>query len=124
MYKRKFPKTNTVVEIENNSSQLKTFTNSLLSSSTPVTSNNSISNDVESPESPSMINDLIDFPEEKKKKTVNNYELDDSTDCSQPLFNDDDNDTYSYLKQTLISCGLHLKCDQNILCKLPFICIL
>lgn len=114
MYKRKFPKTKTVVDNENYSSQLKSFTNSSLSASTPLMSNKNNSNDIESPESPSMLEDFIDFPVEKKKKTVD--EVDDTTDCSQPLFNDDDNDTNSYLRQTLISCGLHLKCDQNILC--------
>lgn len=113
MYKRKFPKTKNATEIEIRSSQPQTFTNSSLHASTPIMSNNSNSKNTESPESPSILEDFIDFPVEKKKKSVN--EVDDTTDCSQPLFNDDDNDNNSYLKQTLTSCGLHLKCDQNIL---------
>lgn len=116
MYKRKFPKTKAVVE--NNSVQLmNTSTNSSLSVNTPNMStifNEINSNDNESPESPSMLEDFIDFPVEKKRKTVDMY-VDESTDGgSEPLFDGDDDDTF--LKQTLSSCGLHLKCDQNLLC--------
>lgn len=115
MYKRKFPKTKNV---EKDSSQLqRTNTDTFESVSTPmlsVISNKNSSDDAESPESPSMLEDFSDFPVEKKRKTVDTY-VDDMTDGgSEPLF-DDNNDTFSYLKQTLISCGLYLKCDQNIL---------
>lgn len=113
MYKRKFPKTNNVVEKD--SSQLKNTVTDTLSVGTQswsVISNENSSDDVESP---SMLENFSDFPIEKKMKTVDSNYVDDMTDGgSEPLFDDND-DTYSYLKQTLISCGLHLKCDQNIL---------
>lgn len=116
MYKRKFPKTNTVENV----SSLQSSTNSSTRLSTPsmsITSNKSNS-DVESPESPSMLDDHDDFPIEKKRKIgeIDEDYLGDTTDFSQPLFDNND-DSYSYLKQMLISCGLHIKCDQNILCK-------
>lgn len=120
MYKRKFPKTKTVVE-NVLSQSLQTSTNSSLRHSTPsipTTSKNNNS-DIESSESPSMLDDFNDFPIEKKRKIDD--DMGDTTDCSQPLFDIDD-DNYSYLKQTLISCGLHLKSDQNILCEF-IICI-
>lgn len=115
MYKRKFPKT----VVENAPSQLhKRSTISSLDGSTPsmsFTSHNTNTDDDESLESPSMLEDFNHFPVENIVKTVDHC-VDDETDCSEPLFNDN-NDVHSYLKQTLISCGLHLKCDQNILCK-------
>lgn len=115
MYKRKFPKTKNV---EKDSSQLQRTNTDTLSVNTPtlsVTSNKNSLDDAESTESPSMLEDFSDFPIEKKRKTVDTNYVDDMTDGgSEPLFDDDD-DTFSYLKQTLISCGLYLKCDQNIL---------
>lgn len=119
MYKRKFPKSKIVDENSSSLSQLqKTSSSSSTSVSIPTKStmsNKNISDDDESPESPLVLDDFSDFPIEKKRKTVDNY-VDDNTDGSEPLFYDN-NDVYSYLKQTLISCGLHLKPDQNILCK-------
>lgn len=116
MYKRKFPKTKTVENVLSQS--LQTSSSSSLRHSTPsmpITSQKHNS-DIESSESPSMLDDFNDFPIEKKRKIVDDN-IDDTTDCSQPLFDNDD-DSYSFLKQTLISCGLHLKGDQNILCEL------
>jgi len=115
MYKRKFPKT----VAENASSQLhKKSTNSSLNGSTPSTSitctNTSLEN--ESPESPSILEEFDHFPVVNNINSMDDNSVDDMTDCSQPLFNDSE-DAYSFLKQTLMSCGLHLKCDQNILCK-------
>lgn len=116
MYKRKFPKTKNVDENSSSSSQLQKTTSSLncITPIKAIISNKTVSDNDDSPESPSVLDDFSDFPIEKKRKTVDIYE-DDTTDGSEPLFCDDD--AYSYLKQTLISCGLHLKPDQNILCK-------
>lgn len=116
MYKRKFSKTKAVVE--NDLVQLtKTPTDSSLSvskSSMSLVFSNSNSEEDESPESPSMLDDFTDFPIEKKRKTVDAY-VDNTVDCdSEPLFDIDG--SYSHLKQMLLSCGLHLKYDQNILC--------
>lgn len=119
MYKRKFPKTKNVDQNDSSSSQLpKTSSSSCTNVSSTINSTISSMNilDDESPESPSVLDDLGDFPIEKKRKTVDNYVDDYTTDGSEPLFFDN-NDAYSYMKQTLISCGLHLKPDQNILCK-------
>lgn len=112
MYKRKFPKTRTV--LENAASQLsKNSSNSPLNISTPSMS--SISNlDEESPVSPSLLEEFNHFP--VKKKALDRNEEDMTDTGSEPLFDDND-DQYLFLKQTLKSCGLHLKCDQNILCK-------
>lgn len=123
MYKRKFSKPKTVA-IENDfSSYPKSSTNSSHKTSssfdTPsmsVISNLNISNDEDSLESCSMLEDFCDLPSEKKKKTMmDNYE-DNTSDGSELLFDEND-DPHAYLKQTLFSCGLHLKCDQNILSK-------
>jgi len=119
MYKRKFPKT----VVENASSQLhKKSTNSSLNGSTPsmsLTCDNTSLDDDESPESPSILEDFDHFPVETNTISVDDNCVDNTTDCSEPLFNDSD-DAYSYLKQTFISCGLHLKSDKNILCKLKY----
>lgn len=126
MYKRKFTKSRIISnenenENENDSSQYPKSTNSSnkasLSFVTPsmsVTSN--ISNDEESPESPSMLEDFNELPSEKKRKTVIDNNEDNTTNESEPLFHEND-DPYVYLKQTLFSCGLHLNSDQNILSK-------
>lgn len=120
MYKRKFSKAKTVVG--NASSQLReTNTISSVASSptvSSISSKNDMDEDVESGGSPSMLDDLSSLPVNKKKKTEDTNS-DSTTDCSQPMFDDVCDDTYSYLKQSLSSCGLHLKSDQNILCK-PF----
>ncbi|VVC29458.1 Hypothetical protein CINCED_3A008880 [Cinara cedri] len=76
-------------------------------------SQKNVLSDEESPESPSMLEDLTDLPNEKKRKTMTDNE-DNTINGSQALF-DENNDPHAYLKQTLFSCGLHLKCDQNIL---------
>lgn len=113
MYKRKFPKS----VAENGTSQLhKKSTNSSLNGSTPSTSLTctTTSLDHESPESPSMLDEFDHFPVVNNIISTDDNSVDNTTDCSQPLFNDS-NDAYSYLKETLLSCGLHLKCDQNIL---------
>jgi len=118
MYKRKFPKT----VVENTSSQLyKKSTNSSLNGSTPSTSITCTSTSLdnkspESPESPSILEEFDHFPVVNKINSTDDNSVDDMTDCSQPLFNDSE-DVYSFLKQTFMSCGLHLKCDQNVLCK-------
>jgi hypothetical protein len=118
MYKRKFPKTS----VENASSQLhKKSTNSSLNGSTPsmsltCTSTSTSLNENKSPESPSILDNFDHFPVVNNINTEDDIDVDNTTDCSEPLFNDGD-DVYSYLKQTLMSCGLHLKIDQNILCK-------
>lgn len=116
MYKRKFPKTKTVAE--NDSSQLTKSSTDSLSVSTPSMStifNKDIPDDNESSGSPSMLEDFISYPVEKKQKTADINGDNTTDDDSEPLFDDND-DTYFHLKQTLLSCGLHLKCDQNILC--------
>lgn len=117
MYKRKFSKTRTV--LENAPSPLpKTSSDPPLSISTPsMTSNSNL--DDESPVSPSLLEEFNDFPVKKKARDSH---VEDITDTgSEPLFDDND-DQYLFLKQTLKSCGMHLKCDQNTLCK--YICIL
>jgi len=115
MYKRKFPKTKTV-ENEPHSQLLK-MSNHSLSISTASVSNKSSSEDMESQESPPIIDNLSSFHVEKKRKTDDILVEEDTTDAgSEPLFDDND-DMYSFLNQTLMSCGLHLKCNQNVLCK-------
>lgn len=118
MYKRKFSRRNT--NVVNVSSQFSKTSADSLNNSPPRPSVSAVSNinssdDAESFESPPMLEDINDFPVEKKRKTINN-DAGDTTDYSEPLF-DDNGETFSFLKQTLDSCGLHLKCDQNILCK-------
>lgn len=113
MYRRKFPKTRTV--LENAASQSsKISSQPPLSASTPSMSSNS-NLDEESPVSPSLLEEFNYFP--AKKKALDSH-VEDTTDTGpdEPLFDDND-DQYLFLKQTLKSCGLHLKCDQNILCK-------
>jgi len=115
MYRRKFPKTKVVAE--NSASQLTKMSSNSLSTSTPSVSSKSILDDDESQPSPSMLEEFSDIPLEKKRKTQDNF-VEDTTDTgSEPLFDDNDDDPYSYLKQTLLKCGLHLKCDQNTLSK-------
>lgn len=118
MYKRKFSKTNTIVDkvsSQFSKSSASTLENGPPKSIVSAVSDTNISDDVESFESPPMLENINDFPIEKKRKTVNS-DAGDTTDYSEPLF-DDNNDTFSFLKQTLDSCGLHLKCDQHILCE-------
>lgn len=127
MYKRKFPKASKTGAAESASTTSQSrftasssLTNSSPSVSTPdmsIVNNHSTSDDDDSPESPSMLREFDEFPAEKKRKTVQSY-AGDTTDCSQPLFDDAVVDNaHSFLKQTLKSCGLHLERDQNILCK-------
>lgn len=118
MYKRKFPKS----VVENSSSQLhKKSTNSSLNGSTPsmmsLTCTSTSLSENKSPESPSILDDFDHFPVINNTNTLVDNDVDEMTDCSQPLFNDGD-DGFSYLKQTFMSCGLQLKSDQNILCEL------
>lgn len=107
MYKRKFSKAKTTVE-----DTLLKSTNASVVGAPSVSS--IFDDDEESVASPPMLDDFSELPVEKKKKIDSNSN--DSTDYSEPLFTDDD--THSYLKQTLLSCGLQLNCDQNILCTL------
>lgn len=112
MYKRKFSKTRTVLDNAVSQSS-KISSDPLLSVSTQSMSINS-NLDEESPVSPSLLEEFDSFP---TKKIALDSHVDDMTDTgSEPLFDDND-DQYLFLKQTLKSCGLHLKCDQNILCK-------
>lgn len=115
MYKRKLPKAKTIVEKPQ--SPLPKSSKNFLDIGSSTLSNTSNPNDDESSVSPPLLDDFEGFPVEKKKKTVDSFVEDAATDSgSEPLFDDNDN-SHSFLKQTLLNCGLTLKCDQNILCK-------
>lgn len=111
MYKRKFPKTKPLTGNLTTSTQ-KLSKSSTSSIETPTVStisrNDSIDN---SPPSPSFLDEMPELPLEKKRKTIEISPA--KSDFSEPFF---ENQSLPFLKQILLSCGLHLKSDQNILC--------
>lgn len=117
MYKRKFPKTKNAVEKPTSQLSMTLQSSSDIGPSSVLKT--STPDDDGSPVSPSLLDDFGDFSSVvKKRKTTNTLTDDDSTTDagSQPLFDDND-DEHSFLKQTLISCGLRLERDQNTICK-------
>ncbi|XP_050428973.1 Fanconi anemia group D2 protein isoform X2 [Adelges cooleyi] len=106
MYKRKFPKTKTLVGNISTSTRKENISSLSMEAPTLSTISRNYSID-ECPTSPSLLDDLPELPVEKKRKIADNV-----LDNTEPPLN---NDPFSYLTQILASCGLHLKNDQNVL---------